>query len=156
MTTSAPPTASAALLLVDTPPNTAASCAATASRCRELRIPVMDGDPAAGQDHAEHGQVALALDPGTDQGDRQRFVSVRGCPVCDSHTAHGGCPARRDGAGIQDRPQLAGARVAEQQGGPDGGHPDRPVGRESGDPLDAQQIALGSRSPQPGGHRVPE
>ncbi len=125
---------------------------------RPVRVSVEHGQVEAGQDMAEDREVASSLDAGTENRDarlaREHIRRKSGdCHAADRRGLLGG-----DRAGVDDRDGEAGGRVGQQDEPVNRGDVVRAVGREAGDPLDAEQVVRPFRlgAPKMGRHRVGE
>ena len=127
-------------------------------RLRPVGIAVVDGQLEARQEGTEDGQVAVALDPGTDQGHPRRPAVHPGRESANGDPGDGRGPHGRDRPAVEDGRRHARGGIAEDHQGADGRQAQRTVGTEPGDPLDPEQVLRSTRvgSAQVGGHRVCE
>ncbi len=156
-TTSAPVMAAAAVGLVATSPNAPRARALAARRAPDPRRGREAGgrNPAAPPPASPRGSP-----PGRPLRPRPPRPAAHdpSAPTGDGHATHGGGAHGRDAAGVEDGPELTRGGVTEQQRGVDGRDRQQPVPRESGHPLDAQQVPGGARTrtAQPRRHRMRE
>ena len=131
----------------------ASASAAARSGCRSKTDEVH-----AGQDAAEHREMAPALHARTDQGRARRPADDRRREPGDRDPGHGRRPLGGDRAGVEDGGRLAGHGVDEQDEAVERRQPARPVLGEAGDPLHADEVvgAVGVGAAEVGRHRVPE
>ncbi len=89
-------------------------------RVRPVGISVMDGQLEPRQEGAEDGQMALALDPGTDEGHPRRPTAHLGSESAKGDPRDGRGPHGGDRPAVEDGHGLAGGRITEDHEGADG------------------------------------